>query len=157
RRREGGSGRSGSLRHVSRRKDLPACPSPLGWSSGKRGARKRRVARVLRGPTIDPFRASGDNARVEGGSGMTPDHLDRVMKDPSRLVHFVGVGGTGMSALAQYRAIGGGRTSGSDRTFDQGLADSDRVQLERLGVILRRQDGSGVSSADLVVVSTAVE
>jgi UDP-N-acetylmuramate-alanine ligase len=94
---------------------------------------------------------------VEKGTKATPGHLDRIMRDPSRLVHFVGAAGTGMSALAQYRAIGGGRTSGSDRSFDQGVADADRARLERLGVIIRPQDGSGVAAADLVVTSTAVE
>ncbi|HNX95824.1 MAG TPA: L,D-transpeptidase family protein, partial [Holophaga sp.] len=35
-------------------------------------------------------------------------------------LHFAGVGGSGMSALAQFVRMRGGRASGSDRSFDQG-------------------------------------
>jgi UDP-N-acetylmuramate--alanine ligase len=113
---------------------------------------------VKSGCRIDAFRLSGRQSRaVAPVIKASPELLDRILRGPSRLVHFVGVAGSGMSALAQYRAIGGGRTSGSDRSFDHGGAGAERAQLERLGVILRPQDGSGVAPADLVVTSTAVE
>jgi UDP-N-acetylmuramate-alanine ligase len=35
--------------------------------------------------------------------------------------HFVGVGGSGMSALAQVLAARGNRVSGSDRNYDLGV------------------------------------
>ena len=73
-------------------------------------------------------------------------------------LHFAGVAGSGMSALAQYVAQSGGRASGSDRSFDRGLYGSGRAQLERLGVALWPQDGSGVAGdCAAVVYSTAVE
>jgi UDP-N-acetylmuramate--alanine ligase len=93
---------------------------------------------------------------VAGGSHAT-DLLDRVVKDPSALVHFVGIGGTGMSALAQYRAMAGGRVSGSDRGFDLEAAGAPHDWTGRLGIGVRPQDGSGVPGAALVVTSTAVE
>src|SRR5690242_12653207 len=73
--------------------------------------------------------------------------------------HYAGIGGSGMSALAQFQVMLGGRASGSDRSFDQGGRDSARAQLERLGITLYPQDGSGVRAPGCaaLVVSTAVE
>ena len=86
---------------------------------------------------------------------------------PDRLglgrLHFAGVGGSGMSALAQYAVMLGGRASGSDRSFDRGLNSEARAKLERLGVRILPQDGSGIAGASpagacsAVVCSTAVE
>jgi len=73
-------------------------------------------------------------------------------------LHFAGVGGSGMSALAQYAAMQGGQASGSDRSYDQGRHGAARQRLERLGVRIFPQDGSGVSGdCCAVVYSTAVE
>ena len=72
--------------------------------------------------------------------------------------HYVGIGGSGMSALAQYQVMAGGRASGSDRAFDRGERGAHRAQLERLGITLHPQDGSGVGrDCEAVVLSTAVE
>lgn len=82
--------------------------------------------------------------------------LDRLL-GPGRL-HFAGIGGSGMSALAQCVAMGGGRVSGSDRSFDRGLNGPSRTLLEGLGVAILPQDGSGVEGdCAAVVYSTAVE
>jgi UDP-N-acetylmuramate--alanine ligase len=63
-----------------------------------------------------------------------------------------------MSALAQYVALRGGRASGSDRSFDRGLDAPARAHLERIGVAIYPQDGSGVDGGCAAVVySTAVE
>jgi UDP-N-acetylmuramate--alanine ligase len=73
-------------------------------------------------------------------------------------LHFAGAAGSGMSALAQYVALRGGRASGSDRSFDRGLNGSARTLLEDLGVAILPQDGSGVAGdCAAVVYSTAVE
>lgn len=73
-------------------------------------------------------------------------------------VFFIGVAGTGMSALAQYLAGSGVQVSGSDRYFGQGGAEEIRHKLEQEGVRCFPQDGSGISpQTDLVVVSTAIE
>jgi len=73
-------------------------------------------------------------------------------------LHFAGVGGSGMSALAQFVAMRGGRASGSDRSFDRGLNGPGRARLEALGVAIQPQDGSGVQGdCAALVYSTAVE
>ena len=80
--------------------------------------------------------------------------------DPMGLgrLHFAGVGGSGMSALAQYVVLRGGRASGSDRSFDRGQNGPARALLERLGVAILPQDGGGVAGdCAAVVYSTAVE
>jgi len=73
-------------------------------------------------------------------------------------LHFVGVAGSGMSGLAQYHSIRGGRATGSDRAFDQGLHSSIRRRLEAVGVQIVPQDGSAIDpQMDAVIASTAVE
>jgi UDP-N-acetylmuramate--alanine ligase len=72
--------------------------------------------------------------------------------------HYIGVAGSGMSALAQFQAMAGGRVSGSDRLFGKDGQKELRKQLEKAGIRVLPQDGSGVADGlDGVVVSTAVE
>ena len=72
--------------------------------------------------------------------------------------HYAGLGGSGMSALAQFQVMTGGHASGSDRAFDRGERVAARAQLERLGIRVLPQDGSGVAGdCAALVVSTAVE
>ena len=71
---------------------------------------------------------------------------------------FCGVGGSGMMPLAMIVQAQGGRISGSDRALDQGRTPEKFEWLRAHGVALHPQDGSGVVSADQVVVATgAVE
>ena len=72
---------------------------------------------------------------------------------------FVGVAGTGMSALAQFLVGMGKQVSGSDRLFSSEGADpSIRIRLEEAGITCYAQDGSGITThTQCVVVSTAVE
>ncbi|HCL62388.1 MAG TPA: UDP-N-acetylmuramate--alanine ligase, partial [Rhizobiales bacterium] len=53
--------------------------------------------------------------------------------------HYAGLAGSGMSALAQFQAMTGGRVSGSDRAFDRGERARLRAQLDRLGIIVLPQ------------------
>jgi UDP-N-acetylmuramate--L-alanine ligase len=72
--------------------------------------------------------------------------------------HYAGLGGAGMSALAQFQVMTGGRVSGSDRAFDRGERQGLRAQLERLGIAVLPQDGSGLGpDCAALVISTAVE
>src|SRR3989344_4619367 len=74
------------------------------------------------------------------------------------LIHFVGIGGAGMSALAQIHALDGGPATGSDRDFDRGRGAGLKAKLESLGVRLFPQDGSALTDeTELVVLSTAIE
>lgn len=73
-------------------------------------------------------------------------------------LHFAGVGGSGMGALAAFAAMKGGRVSGSDRAFDRGQNAALRAQLAAVGIDLHPQDGRGVAGdCAAVVASTAVE
>ena len=71
---------------------------------------------------------------------------------------FVGIAGTGMSAIAQYLCGCGKTVSGSDRLFASGSKSTLQQQFEDMGITCAVQDGSGIDeSIDLVVVSTAIE
>lgn len=73
-------------------------------------------------------------------------------------VFFIGVAGTGMSALAQYLKGIGKDVSGSDRYFKEGEYNETKSKLEAEGISCLAQDGSGINeTTDLVVVSTAIE
>lgn len=96
----------------------------------------------------------------EGDLVLIADPTGNDMPDPlgPARFHYAGVGGSGMSALAQFQAMLGGRASGSDRGFDRDERPEARLQLERLGVKVWPQDGSGLAEdAGALVVSTAVE
>jgi UDP-N-acetylmuramate--alanine ligase len=85
---------------------------------------------------------------------------DRSIPDPrgEGRFHYAGLGGAGMSALAQFQLMIGGKASGSDRAFDRGERAILRAQLERLGCEVLPQDGSGLGpDCAALVVSTAVE
>jgi UDP-N-acetylmuramate--alanine ligase len=71
---------------------------------------------------------------------------------------FIGVAGTGMSALAQYLQGIGKNVSGSDRYFKEGEFNETKEKLEAEGIKCFLQDGSGINDkTDLIVVSTAIE
>lgn len=73
-------------------------------------------------------------------------------------IFFIGVAGTGMSAIAQYLQGIGKNVSGSDRYFTAGTVNETREKLEAEGIKCFLQDGSGINGqTDLVVVSTAIE
>ena len=98
--------------------------------------------------------------RVREGDHVVIADPGHDMPDPrgAARFHYAGVGGSGMSALAQFQAMVGGRASGSDRGFDKGERPEARAQLERLGVQVWPQDGSALAGdCGALVVSTAVE
>jgi len=73
-------------------------------------------------------------------------------------LHFAGVAGSGMSALAQFLAMKRWPVSGSDRAFDRGQFPEARARLEKLGIQILPQDGRGAAGdCSGVVYSTAVE
>ena len=75
-----------------------------------------------------------------------------------KTVFFIGIAGTGMSAIAQWLAGNDKDVSGSDRYFVPDAYNDIREKLEALGIRCFLQNGEGISAAtDLVVVSTAVE
>lgn len=71
---------------------------------------------------------------------------------------FVGIAGTGMSAIAQYLQGIGKHVAGSDRLFNQDNKMLIQEQFEKQGIQCFFQDGSGITAqTEVVVVSTAIE
>ena len=68
---------------------------------------------------------------------------------------FVGVGGSGMLPLALILRDKGFAVEGSDRSLDQGRTGPKFAFLRARGIELHSQDGSGVKSADQIVVASA--
>jgi UDP-N-acetylmuramate--alanine ligase len=96
--------------------------------------------------------AEGDPVVIVGGDPVVPDPV------VAGRFHYAGVAGSGMSALAQFQVMSGGRASGSDRAFDCGERGGARRRLEEAGIAIHPQDGSGVGGdCAALVLSTAVE
>lgn len=68
---------------------------------------------------------------------------------------FCGIGGSGMLPLALILKGHGAVVAGSDRSRDQGRTPEKFAWLEREGFTLFPQDGSGITSADQVLVASA--
>ncbi len=85
--------------------------------------------------------------------------MSLLIKETScRRVHFVGIFGSGMSALAQYLRWAELEVSGSDRLINNPSTESVQSKLTALGCSIHNQDGSGISpQTDCLVVSTAIE
>jgi len=71
---------------------------------------------------------------------------------------FIGIAGTGMSAIAQYLKAAGHTVAGSDRQFQKDQFNESRAALEAEGIQCFEQGANGIShDVDVVVVSTAIE
>jgi UDP-N-acetylmuramate--alanine ligase len=68
---------------------------------------------------------------------------------------FVGIGGSGMMPLAMILAGRGASVAGSDRSMDSGRLPAKFEDLRARGITLFPQDGSGITSADQIVVASA--
>ena len=79
----------------------------------------------------------------------TPDELF------ARPFFFCGIGGSGMLPLAQILKGRGCTVAGSDRSNDQGRTPEKFAALERQGFALHPQDGSGIVSAEQILVASA--
>ncbi|HET9824011.1 MAG TPA: Mur ligase domain-containing protein [Chitinophagaceae bacterium] len=78
--------------------------------------------------------------------------------DKCQNIFFIGIAGSGMSALAQYLAGIGKNISGSDRFFVEDQPNETKNKLQAEGIECFFQDGTGIDSqTDLVIASTAVE
>jgi UDP-N-acetylmuramate--alanine ligase len=75
------------------------------------------------------------------------------MKHKVRRIHFVGIGGSGMSGIAEVLVNQGYQVSGSDLS-----ANAATRRLTQLGAkVLLAHQAANVAGADVVVVSTAVQ
>jgi UDP-N-acetylmuramate--alanine ligase len=68
---------------------------------------------------------------------------------------FCGIGGSGMLPLASIVRAQGAAVAGSDRSLDQGRLADKFAFLERQGIALYPQDGSGIRDADQILVTSA--
>ena len=93
----------------------------------------------------------GFGRATEPGSGTEPGLTE--MLGRTRRIHFVGIGGIGMSGIAELLANLGYEVSGSDaKTSDL------TARLEQLGVrIAKGHDAAHVGNADVVVTSSAIQ
>src|SRR6516225_4773912 len=74
---------------------------------------------------------------------------------PLKDYFFCGVGGSGMTPLALITLASGGRVEGSDRALDQGRNAERFDFLRARGVLLHPQDGSGITRASQILVTSA--
>ena len=72
---------------------------------------------------------------------------------PSAHIHFVGIGGIGMSGLARILAHRGNRITGSDSTDSDLIRD---LQADGIAVAIGHDDVEHAKSADLIVMTSAV-
>jgi UDP-N-acetylmuramate--alanine ligase len=99
---------------------------------------------------IAPVSAPSRNGEFAGGAGDGPRDLRSLLT--SGTVHFMGIGGAGMCALAEAVVRQGGRVTGCDRSPGGAVRN-----LERMGVRIRGgHDPSHVEEAVALVVSAAV-
>jgi UDP-N-acetylmuramate--alanine ligase len=68
---------------------------------------------------------------------------------------FCGIGGSGMLPLASILRARGAEVAGSDRSLDQGRVAAKFDYLRNQGIALFPQDGSGLASADQILVTSA--
>lgn len=68
---------------------------------------------------------------------------------------FCGIGGSGMLPLAMIVHAQGAEVAGSDRSLDQGRIADKFTWLQRHGIALFPQDGSGITSPDQILVTSA--
>src|SRR5688572_1338098 len=95
-------------------------------------------------------RAGQTRCGTFGGAAL---HGTRAMKHKVRRIHFVGIGGSGMSGIAEVLANLGYQVSGSDLA-----ANAATKRLGGLGVSVKtRHSSEHVNGADAVVVSSAVQ
>ena len=87
------------------------------------------------------------------------DHATQILPEPPASLFLVGVGGMGMSALAQLLLREGYTVAGSDRDLHSPGRTELLGQLARMGVSIWPQDGSGVreSAPTAIVTSSAIE
>ena len=96
--------------------------------------------------------ATSDVSNIARGERLEPDEHGAVVLGKTRHVHFVGIGGIGMSGIAELLANLGYVVSGSD---EKRSAVTDR--LATLGIrIALGHDAEHVGEADVVVISSAV-
>ncbi len=68
---------------------------------------------------------------------------------------FCGIGGSGMLPLANIVRDSGATVAGSDRALDQGRLGAKFEWLQSMGISLHKQDGSGLTSGNQILIASA--
>lgn len=85
---------------------------------------------------------------------LNPEHNVAVaLPPPPAAVHFVGIGGIGMSGLARILRAWGYQVTGSDAAASE---QTEALRREGIPVAIGHQDRDAAAAADLVVVTAAV-
>ncbi len=84
--------------------------------------------------------------------GMSVTDLSALLARP---FFFCGIGGSGMLPLACILRGRGAAIAGSDRSYDQGRSPEKFAWIADQGIRLYEQDGSGITSADQILVASA--
>ncbi len=85
--------------------------------------------------------------------------MEKVLENIKGTIHFVGIGGIGMSGLAQFYRWAGFKVSGSDRALNNPENAELFAKLKKQGIEIFPQDGSFAVNrqTDVMVYSTAIE
>src|SRR3989344_8229402 len=86
-------------------------------------------------------------------STIAESSLTRLFPMNNKNIYMVGIGGVGMSALAQFYAAQGARVSGSDRASSP---TTDMLSKKGIQVCLQQKTEQDPPAADLLVYSDAV-
>ena len=125
-----------------------------GPGAGRRtgGPDRHRRAPGRRRPDGRPgLRGAGLAAELDSILVIAPDLTLDVPRDLGR-VHFIGIGGSGMSGIAHMMLDAGIEVSGSDRS-DSAYLDKLRARGARISV---GHDAANVGDADTIVFTTAL-
>jgi UDP-N-acetylmuramate--alanine ligase len=77
------------------------------------------------------------------------------MMSKNKSYFFCGIGGSGMLPLANIVRDSGATVAGSDRALDQGRLGAKFEWLQSMGISLHKQDGSGLTSGDQILIASA--
>ncbi|HPG29204.1 MAG TPA: Mur ligase family protein [bacterium] len=89
---------------------------------------------------------------------LSKDFFINLNKLGSSKFYFIGILGSGMSALAGFLRLKGARAEGSDRNYSTFQKNETALYLESIGCVIHNQKESHITPvADYAVVSTAIE
>jgi UDP-N-acetylmuramate--alanine ligase len=77
------------------------------------------------------------------------------MMSKNKSYFFCGIGGSGMLPLANIVRDSGATVAGSDRALDQGRLGAKFEWLQSMGISLHKQDGSGLTNGNQILVASA--
>ena len=85
--------------------------------------------------------------------------MEKILRNIKGAIHFIGIGGIGMSGLAQFYKWAGFEVSGSDRALNNPENAELLEKLKKQGIKIFLQDGSFAANqqTEVMIYSTAIE